>query len=607
MPQPGSTPIIIYNSSTASQVPLAANLSQGELAINVTDKKLYSKDSGGNVILIASNGGDVTGPATSTNLAIPTFSGTGGKTLLNNSGVTISSGVVSGTGFTGALNGSLGATTPSTAVVTSLTDSGLTSGRVTYASTGGLLADSANLTFNGSSLGVIGNVLATGGSATVQARLNGSDSFGGGASLGITNTAADRIWFTQLSASNNYDWWYFNGSAASKLMTLDASGNVGVGVSPTVKLDVNGSARLIGTSTSSVSLGFGPQDGVTGWSIGNGIIDNTHTFRVYDNTAGTTRMTIDSSGNVGLGVTPSASTRKTIQIYDTTQPSITFSAGTVNNGGSIYTNMYYDGSSKYIGTGYASAMQTNSGGFQWYTAPSGTAGNAVTLTQAMTLDASGNLSVAGTIGTSSTIKRSANGGGSVQVQNLTSTAGQAAGFKTLVQSSNWGANGSDFITTLVNATTGSTDTEIRTFSESIGGQVTGLKIRSSTNIVTMPAYGAGAATFSAAGVISSVSDETWKTKDGVPLNPDAMLQKLEPGYWYYNEEKAPIFGADRQLGFYAQNVNYAIGAEAAPIPEEGKPWGYYDRSVLAVTVMSLQKALATIENLTARLEVLEAK
>jgi hypothetical protein len=118
---------------------------------------------------------------------------------------------------------------------------------------------------------------------------------------------------------------------------------------------------------------------------------------------------------------------------------------------------------------------------------------------------------------------------------------------------------------------------------------------SSTGIVTMSAYGAGAATFSAAGVISSVSDETWKIKDGVPVDADSMLKNLEPGYWFYNEEKAPIFGTDRQLGFYAQNVNAAIGPEAAPTPEEGKPWGYYDRSVLAVAVMSLQKALTTIE------------
>ena len=129
----------------------------------------------------------------------------------------------------------------------------------------------------------------------------------------------------------------------------------------------------------------------------------------------------------------------------------------------------------------------------------------------------------------------------------------------------------------------------------------------SDGIITMNAYGAGTATFSAAGVISSVSDETWKTKDGVPANPDAMLQKLEPGYWFYNEEKTPIFGTDRQLGFYAQNVNEAIGNEAAPTPEEGKPWGYYDRSVLAVAVMSLKNALSTIEELKQRIATLEDK
>jgi hypothetical protein len=129
----------------------------------------------------------------------------------------------------------------------------------------------------------------------------------------------------------------------------------------------------------------------------------------------------------------------------------------------------------------------------------------------------------------------------------------------------------------------------------------------SDGIITMSAYGAGAATFSAAGVISSVSDETWKTKDGVPTNPDAMLQKLEAGYWFYNKEKAPIFGSDRQLGFYAQNVHEAIGEEAAPTPEEGKPWGYYDRSVLAITVMSLKNALNSIQELKTELDSVKAE
>jgi hypothetical protein len=142
----------------------------------------------------------------------------------------------------------------------------------------------------------------------------------------------------------------------------------------------------------------------------------------------------------------------------------------------------------------------------------------------------------------------------------------------------------------------------------------------SSGIVTMPAYGAGAATFSAAGVISSVSDENWKIKDGIPSNPTEMLGKLEPGYWYYNDEKKATFGLDRQLGFYAQNVNAAIGPEAAPEPEsftvtddqgveslQQKPWGYYDRSVLAVVVMALQEALATVKALEVRIQALEVK
>jgi hypothetical protein len=53
----------------------------------------------------------------------------------------------------GTINGtSIGATTASTGRFSDLTDTGLTAGRVTYAGTGGNLVDSANLTFNGTSL-----------------------------------------------------------------------------------------------------------------------------------------------------------------------------------------------------------------------------------------------------------------------------------------------------------------------------------------------------------------------------------------------------------------------------------------------------------------------
>ena len=44
--------IITKNSSTASAVPGSGSLTQGELAVNVTDKKLYTKDSGGSVVTL---------------------------------------------------------------------------------------------------------------------------------------------------------------------------------------------------------------------------------------------------------------------------------------------------------------------------------------------------------------------------------------------------------------------------------------------------------------------------------------------------------------------------------------------------------------------------
>ena len=48
-----ATKIVTKNSSTASSVPTAAQLVQGELAVNVVDKKLYTEDNAGAVVLLA--------------------------------------------------------------------------------------------------------------------------------------------------------------------------------------------------------------------------------------------------------------------------------------------------------------------------------------------------------------------------------------------------------------------------------------------------------------------------------------------------------------------------------------------------------------------------
>jgi len=104
-------------------------------------------------------------------------------------------------------------------------------------------------------------------------------------------------------------------------------------------------------------------------------------------TNNSTKMTLDSSGNLGLGVTPSASSLPTIE------SDYGLFVGKAEN--NITSNAYFNASWKYTGSGFATRYSANSyvGQHAWYTAPSGTAGNAISFTQAMTLFANGNLAV----------------------------------------------------------------------------------------------------------------------------------------------------------------------------------------------------------------------
>ena len=79
MAQTGYTPISIYYSSTATNVPTAGNLVAGELAINTADGVLYYKDSSGVVQSIASKAGN---SGSFTNLAY-TGTLTGGTGVVN--------------------------------------------------------------------------------------------------------------------------------------------------------------------------------------------------------------------------------------------------------------------------------------------------------------------------------------------------------------------------------------------------------------------------------------------------------------------------------------------------------------------------------------------
>lgn len=69
--------IIIKNSSTTTAVPGAGDLVQGELAVNVTDKKLFTKDSVGAIVQLGANEVTLAGAETLTNktLTAPVMTG----------------------------------------------------------------------------------------------------------------------------------------------------------------------------------------------------------------------------------------------------------------------------------------------------------------------------------------------------------------------------------------------------------------------------------------------------------------------------------------------------------------------------------------------------
>jgi hypothetical protein len=55
MAQATYTPIQLYFSTTAAAIPIAGNLANGELGLNISDMKLYAKNSAGTVTLLASS------------------------------------------------------------------------------------------------------------------------------------------------------------------------------------------------------------------------------------------------------------------------------------------------------------------------------------------------------------------------------------------------------------------------------------------------------------------------------------------------------------------------------------------------------------------------
>jgi hypothetical protein len=103
------------------------------------------------------------------------------------------------------------------------------------------------------------------------------------------------------------------------------------------------------------------------------------------------QMVLNASGNLGIGVTPSAwgSGYKVIQNLGTSWFATT--SRDANFGTNVFVNT--SGNYAYIASAAASLYTQYLGSHTWSTAASGTAGNTITFTDAMKLDASGNLGV----------------------------------------------------------------------------------------------------------------------------------------------------------------------------------------------------------------------
>ena len=147
----------------------------------------------------------------------------------------------------GTINGTtIGATTPSTGVFSDLTDSGLTSGRVTYAGTGGNLKDASNFTYDGTNLQAgaiqntpIGSTTASTGSFTTL------NSTGGALNGTIGATTPSTGAFTDLTASGQSDLG-LNGANNQTFRAL-----AGTGAFPWVQTShASGEARIRAAATS---------------------------------------------------------------------------------------------------------------------------------------------------------------------------------------------------------------------------------------------------------------------------------------------------------------------------------------------------------------------
>lgn len=301
--------------------------------------------------------------------------------------------------ITGSGNGTF-VNTPITTNSTITLSEGRANG-VAYLNGSKVLTTGSSLTFDGSNLSAFGSFTSgtTGvaGSYVLARSSDGSgttvlESLAGTNNIGLRNTVGSLL----FSANN------------AEGMRLTSTG-LGIGTtSPAATLDVRGAATSTLYIGRTANSGVGSQPGSISFAgpnaSGTAFIWNGVRSVIANATAGSEAaslifsnrvagaypdvMTLGSSGNLGLGVTPSAwgTGYKAMDIGSV--GAITSTSTTLRILGNAYAT---DSNYAYKTTAAATMYTQGSGQHQWFNAASGTAGANISFTQAMTLDSSGRL------------------------------------------------------------------------------------------------------------------------------------------------------------------------------------------------------------------------
>ena len=305
MSQTNYTPIQLYHSTTAAAVPIAGNLANGELAINITDGKIYYKNNAGVVTLFGSTG-DVSSVSFGTTGLTPATA-TGGAITVAGTLVTANG----GTGLSSFASGDIMYYTSGTAM------SKLTIGSANQimTSTGtapqwSTLTSVAVTTFSAGTTGFTPST-ATSGAITLAGTLattnggTGLTSFTSGGAVYATSTSALTTGTLPVTAGGTgltsltagYIPFGAGTSAFGNTANLfwdNANGRLGIGTStPARALEIYSSGAAIRLN-----------NGTYNWIVGTGsFIDGTDSLVFYSGTIGASVGRFNNVGSFGVGTT----------------------------------------------------------------------------------------------------------------------------------------------------------------------------------------------------------------------------------------------------------------------------------------------------------------